>query len=395
MPAKEQQPQTDALAAAEQPRRRKAASAPAAGRGTVTMQNIAELLGVSKATVSLALSGSGRISPEMRQTVFQTAADMGFEPNPHARRLSRGRSDNLIGVFSLDLDLGTQTLKLSYIQQLLMARGFQVSLHASGVLPLRGQAAADGGMDGGVVIEAVGANDLLAQLCRLTPRALVCNTSDFHPATLQALHDYQREGGVVVCYDHPVAVECDQVVFDRAGNAAEAARHLLAAGHRRIGMHPGRQRPRDRRFTSPRLEGFRDALGGQGVAWHEPWVFYSDHSYEEAGMEVAAQFLALPTADRPTALYIVNDRTASAFVNALARAGVAVPGDVSVVSEDDLPTARACIVPLTAVTHPAERIAEAVVELLDRRLQGGSHPPQTVTVGGELVARESVQTLTV
>ncbi len=341
----------------------------------VTMQNIADLLGISKATVSLALSGSGRISEEMRRTIFRTASELGFEPNPHARRLSKGSFDNLIGVFSLEMDLGTHTLKLSHIQQLLVDRGLQVSLHASGVLPRS---------------EDEGANDLLIQVCRLRPRALVCNTSNFHPEALQALQDYQRAGGIIVCYDHAVEIDCDQVIFDRGANADAAAGHLLAAGHRRIGLHPGSRRPRDPRITSPRTDAFRGALTRGGLTLPTDWIFYSEQSYEDAGMDIARQFLALSPQARPTALYIINDRTASAFVNVLAREGVSIPRDVSVISDDDLPTARACYVPLTAVSHPIREISEAVVDLLDQRLQGSNLPPQTRVVQGKLVERDSV-----
>lgn len=340
------------------------------------MQDIADIVGVSKAAVSQALAGRGRISKEKRQVILETAQKLGFEPDPHARRLSTGSFDNLIGLFSLDLDLGTETLKLSHIQQLLMERGFDVSLHAFGLLQMR---------------ELTGAQTLLRHLCRLQPRAIICNTRDLHEPVLQLLKPYQRSGGIVICYDYPVKLDCDQVIFDRGENAAIAARHLLEAGHRRIGIHPGHRYPRDKRYISPRLTGFKNALKEGSVSLRKNWIFYSEHTYEEAGQDIAAQFLELPAAKRPSALYIVNDRAASAFVHAVMREGDNVPGEVSVVSEDDLPSASACFVPLTAVSQPVEQIAEAVVKFLERRLKTPNIAPRTKIIKGQLTRRDSVK----
>lgn len=339
------------------------------------MQDIADSLGLSKTAISQALTGKGRISQERRQLILDKAKELGYEPDIQARRLSRGYFENQIAIFSLDLDLGTETLKISRIQQLLMERGFDVSLHAFGFLQIK---------------ELVGAETLLRQVCRLKPRAIVCSTRDLHAPTLEILLRYQRNGGIVVCYDHPVKLACDQVVFDRAANTALAVQHLLKAGHRRIGAHPGQRNPRDRRFISPRLASFKSALKKAKVPLYDEWVFYSEHTYEEAGQDVAAQFLALPQEKRPTALYILNDHAATAFVNTVMRAGVNVPLDVSVVSDDDLPAARTCYVPLTAVSQPVQSIASAIVELLESRLINPICPPRRRVIKGRLTSRQSV-----
>jgi LacI family transcriptional regulator len=341
----------------------------------VTMQDIADIVGVSKAAVSQTFAGRGRISKAKRQTILETARKLGFEPDPHARRLSTGSFDNLIGLFSLDLDLGTETLKLSHIQQLLMERGFDVSLHAFGFLRVK---------------ELSGTEALLRQLCRLKPRAIICNTRDLHEPVLQLLKPYQESGGIVICYDYPVQLACDQVIFDRANNATLATRYLLKAGHRRIGIHPGHRYPRDKRFIPLRLAGFKSTLKESNVPLRKNWIFYSERTYEEAGQDIAEQFLALPIRQRPSALYIVNDRTAAAFVHTVMRQGVKVPEELSIVSDDDLPSASTCYVPLTAVSQPVQQIAKTVVQLLEERLKNPEIAPRYNVIKGKLISRRSV-----
>ena len=85
-----------------------------------------------------------------------------------------------------------------------------------------------------------------------------------------------------------------------------------------------------------RLRGFRRALAEVGLPMREEW-FFQNPTYERGGAEMARRFLAMR--DRPTALCIVNDYVALAFVVEVMRAGLRVPEDVSVVSHDDQPIA--------------------------------------------------------
>jgi len=105
---------------------------------------------------------------------------------------------------------------------------------------------------------------------------------------------------------------------------------------------------------------------------------------------MAAQWLKLPERKRPTAMCIVNDVTASAFVNEILRAGLGVPHDLSVVSHDDSPAALHAMVPLTSVSHPLDEIANQTVEFLLSRLnQTFDGPPRRVVITGALVTRQS------
>ncbi len=347
-----------------------------------TIHDVAGALGMHKSTVSLALSGKGNLSAATRQRVLTVARELGYEPNPLAQRLAHGHSNSLVCVFSGTLDVGLATEKILLIQRALDERSLEAPIYT------RPEPAGDGGQSQAAQVK---------QLCRQRPRAILCAAQMVGPAVFRELEAYQRAGGIVVSYDIPVPLACDQVIFDRQDNAYQAARHLLERGHRQIGI--GMSNTTEWFSGAPdvpqtyRLEGFRRALDEFGVPVRREWLF-ANPTYEKGGAEMARRFLQMK--ERPTGLCIVNDYVALAFMVEIMRAGVRVPEDVSIVSHDDQPIAAYCPVPLTSVSQPVEAIARAVVELLMDRIEGrAGDAPRTVTIRGELVQRQSVAAPTV
>ena len=223
-----------------------------------------------KSTVSLALSGKGTISPETRRRVMSVARELGYEPNAHAQRLAQGQTGTTVCIFSGVLDVGLATEKILLLQQTLNARGLEAPIYA-GFVPSSGAGEAQ-------------ANQV-KQLCRLRPRALVCAALRVHPLVMRELEIFQRGGGLVMTYDTPVPLACDQVIFDREDNAYQAARHLLEQGHRHIGLgmsqvsnittglthSAGMENQSD---PQPhRLRGFQRALAEYGLTLRDDWFF--------------------------------------------------------------------------------------------------------------------------
>lgn len=345
-------------------------------RKPTTLKDVAGALGMHKSTVSLALSGKGTISAETRRRVTQVAHELGYEPNVIAQRLARGTETATVQILSGVLDVGIATEKILLIQQELSAHGFEVPLytwhsHSASKENSERQAAQVRG------------------LCRQRPRAIVCAVQRLPDAILQELDAYQARGGIVVSYDTAVPYEWDQIVFDREENAYRAAKHLLEAGHRKLGLGMSHLRephsPTDPQVH--RLRGFQKALAEFEVPFQSRWFFHTS-TYERGGAELAKQFLALE--DRPTALAIVNDYMAMALMTELTRAGMRLPDDLSLIGHDNQPIAAYCPVPLTTLTQPTDTIAEAVVAQLRERLQGTNAPPARIPIESVLVQRESV-----
>jgi DNA-binding LacI/PurR family transcriptional regulator len=311
----------------------------------------------------MALNGNPTIAPATREAVQRAAAQLGFEPNVHAKRLT-GSARSVIGLLSGDLEWSSGVRKLQTIQRLLTQRGFDVPAYIGS-----GDSATQG--------------TFMTNLRQQQPRALLCDSGALVPEVRDSLERYRRNGGIVVTHDREViGLGCDAVVFDREGNTYQAARHLLELGHRHIGFYNNGGPPQ----SGPRWPGFHRALAEFDAPVKEEWLFSG--MYEEGGARLAEDFLALK--ERPTALCIVNDYAATAFVATVQRAGLRVPQDLSVISSANMPIARHASVPLTTMTYPYQTIAEKVVDLLIDRLENATEGPARKTVvGSELIRRDS------
>jgi DNA-binding LacI/PurR family transcriptional regulator len=333
-----------------------------------TLKDVAERAGVTPAMVSFTLSGKRRASEQTRQAVTKAAQELGYVPNPHAQRLANGGCDNTIAlVWAIDLGISTQ--QAYFIQHRLDEAGFTVETHDTPFY---------------VSDVETKQSQMLSALCRQRPRAIICRSRELQEPALVQLRRYAQESGTVVCYGSTDNKFFDQVIFDAQDNIYLAASHLLDLGHRNIGLsvHAHPLLPDD-----PALAGLQRALRERGVEARPEWL-WANCCYEEAGARLAEQWLQLK--ERPSAMCIINDVTASTFITQLHRAGVRVPEDVSVVGYDDTPAARYALVSLTTVSHPVEGIARPIIEMLLSRLTGSyGGAPRCVEVKGELIVRES------
>lgn len=341
----------------------------------LTIIDVARILGVSKSTVSAAFTGNGNISRERQESVRQAALALGYRPNPHAQRLIKGQSNDTIALFARVLDTGVASYKLRMLQSLLFEHNYMAPIY---------------GFSSSLHTDPATQRAMLQSLREIRPRAIACNVTDLAPLAVKELLRFQEEGGVVVTYDYPLELDCDQVHFDREHNTYTAMRHLLELGHRNIGFAVGSSQP----SSQPRMKGLLRALEEFDVPLQKQWLRYSPQDQGElSGPSLAEFYLSLK--QRPTAMCIVNDYITSGFVFTVQRNGVRVPQDLSVVSHDDLPIARiGAPLPLTTMSQPMEGIAQNVAQLLIDRLKGSYNgKPRTVVVRGELKIRETTAPL--
>lgn len=339
----------------------------------VTIQDIARSTGVSVATVSGAFSGKRRMSDQTRETVLKTAREMGFEPNPHAQRLRNGGCTNTVGLLN-DVDLGVSTMTMWEIHHRLDERGFQIDDH---ILPRYVQHV------------DTSQTEVLRRMCRQNPQAILFPHRGLEPSVYNILEQYVDGGGILVCWTsaHPVLDEqqltADRVLYDTEEETYLQARHLTELGHRKLGLY---SHSRDSGLTD-RVTGFQRALLESDIELRWDWI-EGNWGYEDAGIKHAEHFLAL--CERPTGVCIINDNAAAAFVHAVTRAGLQVPRDVSVIGCDDLPAARAALVPLTTMRRPIKELSCAIVDTFCDRLDGTIQgPPLIRQIKSELIVRSS------
>lgn len=341
--------------------------------GTVTLADVAREAGVSLTTASQALSGKERVARKTREHVGAVAQRLGYEGNPLAIALRGGFDVRKVKLFSTDLDLGVRTQRLRDIQSLLRREGYLPSLAVFG--------------------EQENQEATIQAVCQQRPCAILVNAATsgtpaasvpLSTETLAALKAYQHSGGLVISYPTALALDCDQVVLLVEESVRRAIRHLIAVGHSRIGMRSHGNRSS---LIEPLVVQELEAAG----LLPDPEWFCWEGLYEEGGRLLAEKFLAAPPETRPTAFFIINDVSASAFIAQLARHGVRVPDDVSVIGYDNSPAAWCGLVPLTTLDTRSEAIAQAVNQLFLSRVRGEySGPARRVELEQPLIERESV-----
>jgi LacI family transcriptional regulator len=167
---------------------------------------------------------------------------------------------------------------------------------------------------------------------------------------------------------------------DRLG-AHLATRHLIDLGHRRIGLVGG---PSYASSAQDRRVGYQQALTEAGILFDESLVVGDSFSME-AG-ETAGRIL-LTMADRPTAIFAVNDNTAIGVMAAAHALGLRIPDALSLVGYNDIPVVSRLPVPLTTVRVPFHQIARGALDLL--LSAGHDSAPRTLVATPTLIPRHS------
>jgi DNA-binding LacI/PurR family transcriptional regulator len=165
-----------------------------------------------------------------------------------------------------------------------------------------------------------------------------------------------------------------------------ATDYLLDLGHSRIGYVAAE---RGRRTNLDRLEAYKEALQGRGIAFDSALVALGD-GYARGGKEAMEKLLALPSP--PTAVFCYNDLTAIGAALAVREAGLQVPNDISLVGFDDIELAPYFYPPLTTVRQPVYELGRRAMEMV-LALMADSPKVTNVMLKGELVVRQSCRQL--
>jgi DNA-binding LacI/PurR family transcriptional regulator len=298
-----------------------------------TMADVATRAGVSRTLVSFILDGKPGASDETRQRVLAVADELGYRPDAAARLLARGRSRTL-GVL-MDVRQLHEAEMVTELYPAAERLGYDVLLTAN--LPDRDEAAP---------IEA-----LLSHRCG----SLILLGPSSDVSDLRALAE--RVPVVVVgrrltnTGDRPLAT----VRTDDARGIRDAVAYLVELGHRDIHHVDGGSDP----GSSDRRKAYRAAMRSHGLADHARVV---PGAHDEAAGAAAAKVI-LAESDRPTAVLAGNDRCALGLLDGLSRAGLDVPGDISLIGYDDSRLSDNPRIDLTTVHQDAAGLAQHAVRL--------------------------------
>jgi DNA-binding LacI/PurR family transcriptional regulator len=330
-----------------------AAAAGTAGRRP-RLEDVAARVGLSTASVSLVLRNAPGPSAETRQRVLEAAAALRYRPDRTASLLARRRT-HLLGV-TLEIRNPFHAELVEHLHAAAEQRGYELVLSA--LTRTRDEQRA------------------VESLLDLRCEALILLGPDAPVPRLSALG---RQVPVVAVGRRIPGAGIDVVRTADDVGVAQAVDHLVGLGHRAVAFVDGGAGA----IATDRRRGYRHAMRRQGLD-AQVRVVPGDHT-EEAGARAAATLLA--DGARPTAVVAFNDLAAVGLLDALTRASVDVPRDVSLVGYDDSSLSRLAHVNLTTVSQNTDEQARRAVDAAVERLDGGRAEPREVVLLPHLVVR--------
>ena len=341
----------------------------------VTISDVARTAQVSKATAARALGGYGSVSPDAKLRVLEAARLLDYRANELARTMATGRSGT-IGVVVGDIENPFFGLAVRGISDCAKDAGFDVILSNSGEDVAAERAAVD-------VLTAKGVDGIVVAPAVMRERA--------------HLQDVLARGRPLVLLDRDVpGLDADAALVDGKAAAKAATRLLAEAGHRRVAYVTAANAP-ETRYTGPsqialttvlnRIAGFLEASVEAGIAEPERYVRLGAKGIP-AAQAIMADLLTSP--DRPTAILASDSRVALEVLRAAKSLGLAVPGEVSLITFDDADWTSAIDPAVTVVAQPTYQLGLEAARMLVERIGGARSRPRRYVLEATLIPRDSV-----
>ncbi len=311
----------------------------------VNQADIAKAAGVSTATVSRALNGTGIVTAEARQRINAAISELGYMPHGAARALASRRSHTVgaviptlaSAIFAAGIDAFERHLNEAGLTLLLAVSNYDLETEALKVRRLL-----ERGVD---AIALVGDS----------------HSPEVHEMIARAGVPYVHTWAWTPRSRHP------HVGFSNFEAARTVAHHLADLGHRTIAMIAGISQDNDR--ATQRIAGTEQGLIDKGLALHRDQII--EAAYTHAAAREALRTLINVDHNRPTAIICGNDVLATgALIEAQAH-GLSVPGELSITGFDDLPLAAHLNPPLTTIAVPAKAMGQGAADALIAALEHG------------------------
>lgn len=335
--------------------------APPARHGRATLKRISEITGLHVSTVSRVLRQSEPPDgwTNSAQLIRATAEDLGYQPNPWAASL-RTRQTRILGAVMPRLTDGVVATMFEGIQEAADAMGYSVILSSP----------AD------TLEEMRKAVDII--MSRQVDGLLL---SSLHTPGKEFLNSLDLDGAPVILLNRHAECEVEAVTNDDFHGGELVAELLITLGHRKYGVIAG---PPHASSANDRVRGFLAGLRKSGIVVNPDQVAAS--GFEVSGGILAGRTL-LTRADRPTAIFAINDTAAIGALGVARDLGIAVPAELSIVGFNDSPVSAQLSIALTTVRSQPKLVGETAVGLLLRKIVG--EPVSSAKLGVELIVRGS------
>ncbi len=305
----------------------------------MSIEKVARLAGVSKATVSRVLNQHPGVRPDTRSKVLAAISACDYQPNLLARQLRTAQSNMLLVLIS-DITNPFCSRVVQGIEAEAEAQGYHILL-CNSASQLRRETAYLA-LLAGKVVDGV-----------ITMDAAAC---------LQGLKDLIGDAPWVQCAEYDPSINASSVTIDNRQAAFETVHYLAGKGRKQIALVNCDMRYL---YSHQRESGYREALTALNMTWNR--VAYAEDISCEAGSAALHTLLTQPSP--PDAIFTVSDVLAVGVIHAALEAGLRVPEDLAVVGFDGIPFTSSLNPPLTTIAQPMNQMGARSVQLLLNRIR--------------------------
>ncbi|CAB1071343.1 hypothetical protein JY97_16215 [Alkalispirochaeta odontotermitis] len=327
------------------------------------MKAIAEIAGVSSATVSRAFHSPHLVDAKTRNIIINAAKEHKYVYNATAANLSRKQS-TMIGVLLPYANRSFFGTSLIAIQHKAQDNGYAVII-------------------GNTKYDKKTERHLIEQFMQHQVAGMIL--TGCHPDNEAFIHDLIDIGTpCVITWETFPNENFSYVGFDNHDAAFRMTEYLIGLGHRRIGLLIGPY-PQSSRINA-RYEGYKAALKKYNITYDQSLIVARVPSLIE-GREAAKKLIELP--DRPTAIFAASDSLALGALTAAKDKGIKVPDDISVAGFDNVEFASHCDPPLTTVQVPAMEMGNRAMTALLDMIQSEGQEVRRYDLDTDLIIRKS------
>jgi LacI family transcriptional regulator/LacI family repressor for deo operon, udp, cdd, tsx, nupC, and nupG len=330
---------------------------------SVTIKDIAKLLGISKSTVSRALTEHSDINAETRERVLAMAKKLDYQPNAIALNLKQQRT-NTIGIIIPETVNRFFSKAVGGIQKVANLAGYNVVICQS-------------------YESYVTEKNIIKSLIASHVDGLLISVS--HETDKTDHFDSLLQKNIPVVFFDRICetVNASQVFTDNYEISFEATEHLITQGCQRIAIVAG---PQHLFNSRKRLEGYLGALKKNGMPIRENYIMHSD--FRNENIETYTRYL-INLNPRPDAVIAINDMAAIEMMHVIKKNGLKIPEDIAVLGFNNEHVSKFIEPSLSTIDLPAYDMGSAAAELLLHQIKYGNSEPQRKLIKSRLIVRES------
>ncbi|AQS37898.1 transcriptional regulator, LacI family [Shewanella psychrophila] len=325
-----------------------------------TIRDVAKLAGVSTTTVSHVLNKTRFVSEGGKAKVEAAVIELNYVPNTIARSL-KGGSSRVLGMLITDANNPFYADLIQWVDQVAYRYGYNLILcNTQGSIER--------------------AKDYMVMLNQRRVDGMLMMSSDARQLPVSSYGTMP----MVMMDSGPEQAGYDRILDDSEQGGYMATKHLLASGHRSIGLLAG---PLDKSNSQNRIAGYRRAMAEAYAEVDERWIQSGEFTYE-GGAEAMSKLLDQPSS--VTAIFASNDLMVMGAIRVAGKQGLTIPHDLSIIGYDDIPGAKYFNPPLTTMSQPLEQLAEQAIAMLLARIETPEREGQRTLLPPTLVIRDSV-----